>query len=323
MSHNPEIAVGYKPASVARKYFTLALLLAGVVLGARYVLQVAGEIGAAAQSVSRPVNSAGKDPTTTPLSGTDVSELLNPQVQARVDALLAERQRNQDSAAIDIPGETAVPADADSKESRPFPEPIRQDSSLHPQMITPGNFEYVGAFRPPHVQKMMSQFGHGGWGVTYRSDGDQNGPDDGFPGSLYLVGFMRDQLVAEISIPRPRITSSLDEITVAEILQPFGDITAGLQKAITGDSSEPFQIGGMQVVDGRLHWTLFKYYNVAGHDFPHTPCLRWTSMLSTSMARGIWDRSIPVTRSGIPTRTRAISQKFPMHKPGSGSAAET
>ena len=51
------------------------------------------------------------------------------------------------------------------------------------------------------------------------------------------------------------------------MLQPFGDITGGLQRLLTGDSSEPFQIGGMQVVDGRLHWTLFRYYNVAGNDF--------------------------------------------------------
>ena len=115
---------------------------------------------------------------------------------------------------------------------------------------------------------MQSKFGYGGWGVAYHPDGDRFGPDDGFPGSLYLVGFRPEQRVAELSIPRPVQTRDLNKVSVATVLQPFGDITGGLQRLLTGDSSEPYQIGGMQVVQGRLHWTLFKYYNVAGHDFP-------------------------------------------------------
>lgn len=147
--------------------------------------------------------------------------------------------------------------------------PIRQKSPLHPQMVTPGNFEYLGAIRPPLVQGRSSTFSYGGWAVTYREDGDPDGPDDGFPGSLFIGGHRQQQLVAEVTIPRPVISpeKNLDDLSVFEVLQDFGDITGGIRTHLTAGSSEPFEIGGMQVVDDGLHWTTYKYYNVEGRDY--------------------------------------------------------
>lgn len=146
---------------------------------------------------------------------------------------------------------------------------VRHHASQHETMITPGNFEYLGAVRPPHIAQNGTGFAYGGWGVAYRADGDPNGPDDGCPGSLFLVGHQSHQMVAEISIPAP-VNSKYqraDELPVAEILQPFDDITDGLLEEMTDGSSEHFRLGGLLVTDNQLHWTMFKYYNVANIDY--------------------------------------------------------
>jgi len=166
------------------------------------------------------------------------------------------------------------------------PGPNRQTTPLHPQMLTPGNFVYLGGFRPPLTETEDAKFSFGGWAVTHHSGGDPHGPEDGYPGSLYLLGFQPTQLVAEISIPQPVQTRSIDALSVAVVLQPFGDVTGGMQRALTAGETEAFEIGGMQIVNDRLHWTLFKYYNVAGHDYPShgTSSLR----IDGSPADGLW-----------------------------------
>ena len=148
-------------------------------------------------------------------------------------------------------------------------EPKRHPGPVHDTYILPGNFEYLGAIRPPHVEDLTSKFSWGGAVVAFNPHGDPEGDDDGFPGSLYLSGHVYDQQVAELSIPQPVISSfsSLDDLSVARVLQPFGDITDGTIRAMTKDDSQPFQLGGLQVTGRTLHWTIFRYYNVEGYDF--------------------------------------------------------
>ena len=152
--------------------------------------------------------------------------------------------------------------------------PVRHRATLHESMITPGNFEYLGAIRPPHVRQNDPAFAYGGWGIAYRPDGDSEGPDDGYPGSLFLLGHQNQQMVAEVSIPAP-VTSKLqrtDDLPVADILQPFDDITDGILEEFTAGSTEAFHIGGLLVTNNLLHWTMHKYYNVANIDYPsHGP----------------------------------------------------
>ena len=167
-------------------------------------------------------------------------------------------------------------------------EPVRHQSALHDSMITPGNFEYLGAIRPPHIQQNETTFAYGGWALAYRADGDSKGPDDGFPGSLYMVGHRNHQKVVEINIPAP-VHSKLklaDDLPVAEILQPFEDVTDGLLEEMTNGSTEPFNLGGLLVTNGLLHWTMHKYYNVENRDYPS----HGTSGLEmeSSIAEGLW-----------------------------------
>lgn len=147
---------------------------------------------------------------------------------------------------------------------------VRHPAALHDTMITPGNFEYLGAFRPPRIEQNGTTFAYGGSCVAYRSDGDLSGPRDGYPGSLYLVGHQNHQKVAEISIPVPHYSEyrRADDLPVAETLQPFADMTDGLLAEMTAGSSEHFQLGGLLVTNSLLHWTMHKYYNVSNIDYP-------------------------------------------------------
>lgn len=165
---------------------------------------------------------------------------------------------------------------------------IRHKSPMHDSMVTPGNFEYLGGFRPPHFDRNEKPFSYGGWGIAYRPNGDPDSPDDGFPGSLYIVGNPTHQFVAELKIPRPLVSKrkDIDELPVAGFIQHFGDITGGSRERLTAGSSEPFEIGGLQFSQNRLHWTLYKYYNVENVDYPsHASSSPFTSQ---PMPEGLW-----------------------------------
>ena len=167
-------------------------------------------------------------------------------------------------------------------------KPVVQDSPRHEAMVTPGDFTYMGAFRLPHVAGQKSRFAYGGHAITFCPSGDKAGGADGFSGSLYMVGHKHHELVTEVSIPRPYVSTSksMDELPVAKVIQPFADITLGLRDQLTGGSSEAFEFGGLHYRNNRLHWTLYKYYNVSGIDYL-SHGLSTSDLSSPSMA-GMW-----------------------------------
>lgn len=183
---------------------------------------------------------------------------------------------------------TEVKAATSSSSNAVSAPPVRQQTPMHPDMITPGNFIYLGGFRPEFGDGNAERFGLGGWAITFRPDGDANGPRDGHPGSLFLMGHRHQQLIAEINIPTPFVSTkkNIDDLPVAKVLQPFADITSGLRTKMTNGSSEPFEIGGLQVVGTRLHWTLYKYYNVNQVDYLSHGLT--TTNLSDRAFRGLW-----------------------------------
>jgi len=97
------------------------------------------------------------------------------------------------------------------------------------KLIWPEDLEYLGAFRlpdgPPEIGWEWS-----GSAMTYYPQGDSEGPNDEFPGSIFGTGHEWNQYVSEISIPAPLISASKDpnELPTATTLQPFMDIRAGL-----------------------------------------------------------------------------------------------
>jgi hypothetical protein len=111
----------------------------------------------------------------------------------------------------------------------PFP------ASASANAIDPDSLEYLGAFRLPAAGERPLTFAYGGNAMTFNPDGDPGGPDDGFPGSLFVTGHDRlpygelpdGSRVAEVSIPTPRISRDLQALGRAQFLQGLQDVTAG------------------------------------------------------------------------------------------------
>jgi len=94
--------------------------------------------------------------------------------------------------------------------------------------LEPDDLVYRGAFRLPGPSG-GSNWSWCGDGLAYRAGGDPDGPDDGYPGSLFGFGHDHQHFVSEISIPAPVVSQAKKpaELPTAGTLQPFADIRAG------------------------------------------------------------------------------------------------
>ncbi|MBI4878522.1 MAG: hypothetical protein HY812_02540 [Planctomycetes bacterium] len=95
--------------------------------------------------------------------------------------------------------------------------------------LQPEDLEYLGAFRLPAVTladdlERLEFWSYSGYALTYCPEGDPDGPDDGFPGSLYAVGHDQCQFVAEVSIPVPLAARDLEQLNTARSLQEPSDV---------------------------------------------------------------------------------------------------
>ncbi len=97
----------------------------------------------------------------------------------------------------------------------------KRDTVINPYT----DLEYQGAFRLPG-RSGGSRWGYGGRGLTHYSQGDPDGPDDGYPGSLFGFGHVYQMYVSEISIPEPVIspTKNMKDLNTATTLQPFSKV---------------------------------------------------------------------------------------------------
>ena len=125
------------------------------------------------------------------------------------------------------------PSGSDGGSTQP---PAEQSSSVVSEdLVQPDDFEYLGAFRLPEDAERPRAFAYGGEAMTFNPAGDPDGADDGYPGSLYVMGHPRlaygelpdGSQVAEISIPTPVIADSASELDQASFVQGFADVAAG------------------------------------------------------------------------------------------------
>ncbi|HNZ18133.1 MAG TPA: hypothetical protein PLB67_12865 [Candidatus Hydrogenedentes bacterium] len=102
--------------------------------------------------------------------------------------------------------------------------------------VDPADFAYLGAFRLPGDGERPETFGYGGNAMTFNPQGDPAGDNDGFPGSLFVMGHERlpygelpnGNQIAEVSIPRPVAAKSPGALPQAAFIQPFRDAARGL-----------------------------------------------------------------------------------------------
>lgn len=171
------------------------------------------------------------------------------------------------------------------------------------RLIYPQHLVYKGAFRLPRTAG-MPRWGYGATAITYYPKGDPGGENDGYPGSLFGYGKNSDVdhtkvgMVSEVSIPRPVISKNLNELNVAETLQPFGDITGGFKDTLRAlywpDDSTVF--GGLlylpkqgeQTTD-KIYWNIYEYYAVENPPELDYPTFGWSELdISNPQAQGAW-----------------------------------
>lgn len=149
--------------------------------------------------------------------------------------------------------------------------------------LQPSDLIYKGAFTFP----LGDQWAYSGHALTFYPSGDPSGPGDGFPGSLYASGHTWDDLVGEISIPEPVISSNFNELPAALMLKSLHDITGGWINncTYTGDC-EYREVDGLVYLDNveKIAWNLRDWYNVAAYD---QASLGWSD-LDMSGAQGVW-----------------------------------
>lgn len=94
--------------------------------------------------------------------------------------------------------------------------------------ILPEDLVYVGAFRLPDDEtgSYAKSWNYGGHSMTYYPYGDLNGPDDGYPGSIFAAGHAWEHQVSEIDIPVPIMSEikNLNDLNSAKTLQSFQDL---------------------------------------------------------------------------------------------------
>lgn len=131
---------------------------------------------------------------------------------------------------------------------------VTTDAAVNPRLIQPGQLDYLGAFRFP--ADAHNDYAYGGTSIGYNPASN----------SLFARGHDWYQLVGEISIPTPLITSDFNALPVAPVLQNQTDIAEGHLNDVGsgGTAMDGCKVGGMLVHEGRLIGTSYVYYDAGG-----------------------------------------------------------
>jgi len=163
---------------------------------------------------------------------------------------------------------------------------IEVSKILPTELVSTEDIQYKGAFKLPEGSN-GSSWEYSGEAMTYYPDGDPNGPDDGYPGSIFAIGHDHQQFVSEITIPKPVISSKkyIKELNTASTLQPFNDITDGMFEELE------IPVAGLEYLppqgdqkSGRLYFAWGQHF----HD-KLSPTHGWCSLdLSSPNPAGLW-----------------------------------
>lgn len=153
--------------------------------------------------------------------------------------------------------------------------------------LRPADLRYRGAFAVPG-----DAFAYGGHALAFYPQGDPDGAEDGFSGSLFVAGLAPDRLVGEIGIPAPLVgagsgEAAFNSLPSATVLRAPADPTGGWSDNCTHDPECQYRdIGGLAWLpeQQRLAWNLLDWYNAARID---QDSLGWCRV-DFSQAVGVW-----------------------------------
>jgi len=161
------------------------------------------------------------------------------------------------------------------------PPPVEQPTlapAIQITLLQPGDLQYTGAFRLPEYDEVG--WNYGGDALAYYPGGDPDGPDDGFPGSLFGTGHDWYQEVSEISIPQPIIADDVSALNRAKTLQDFANIRGNLYPTLD------FEIprAGLEILGDQLYFCWGQHYQESP-----SPSHGWASLdLSNPDPVGAW-----------------------------------
>lgn len=164
---------------------------------------------------------------------------------------------------------------------------IMNDEPISSELIQPGDFTYLGAFRLPGGDEPPMTFAYGGNAMTFNPDSASGN------GSLFIMGHDRQAWgglpnggqVAEVSIPVPIISTNLDDLNTADFVQNFADVAAGYFT----DLEELPRIGMTYLNNSATGPKI--HLSWGQHHKPDTPqsTYAWLNPdLSTSDLQGLW-----------------------------------
>jgi hypothetical protein len=158
------------------------------------------------------------------------------------------------------------------------------------QLIQKINLVYEGAFRLPQGGIGTSSFNDSGASIAFRPPNGSNGTY----GSIFIVGNLNQNKVAEIQIPALSKSSNIGDLNTATLLQTFSDITQGNLTAINNTArtaatggvgcggvdlparstvgapcGESIYIGGLMTYGTKLIGTAFDYYDGGSPTFQY------------------------------------------------------
>ncbi len=132
-----------------------------------------------------------------------------------------------------------------------------QTSSLTLASIS--NADYVGAFALP-----ATDFGESDLNFS-------QGPIEVHEGSIFIVGHAHQQAIAEFSIPGLVNSTSIADLNIGTIVQPFSTI---LDRASGGNNQNIDRVGGLDMVDGQLVVNTYEYYDAPADNTDTTLVVR-------------------------------------------------
>jgi len=130
---------------------------------------------------------------------------------------------------------------------------VRADISDAP-LLSKDDLVYLGAFRVPRKDINGNTFSYGGRALAFNPVNN----------SLFIMGHVKNQLTAEISIPQIIDSVRRDELKTAEFIQPFHDATNGRRHLIDPGDRNGIRIGGHLVHGDRLYVSAYAYYDANG-----------------------------------------------------------
>ena len=187
------------------------------------------------------------------------------------------------------PGAADTPAPTSTLQPDDAPAPPSEAEPTHAPpppppggLIQPSDLTYLGAFAYPSGD----EWAYSARALAYYPNGDPDSSDN-YPGSLYVTGFDQNDLVGEITIPEPVVSSNFDDLPKASILQPLTDITGGWKDNCTyNDDCIYREVDGLAYLSDvdKIAWNLRDWYNVTDYD---QDSLGWSALDMTG-AQGVW-----------------------------------